>query len=293
MTGGTHLQRRAKVQAALSRARRNGQQARGPCPFCEEERGHDRFHNLAIDLRKQVYYCHRCRAGGSLSEVPLLGPEEETAPACIFPPEGYTPLWETGTLQSISFLPAVKYATERKITRELARKALVGATLDGFFAHRLIIPVLAPGGVEWLGYIARDWTGRAEKPYRYPKGMSRGGILYHPDALAAETDVPALCVESFMDAAPYWDDAVAFLGKPSHKQVPMLFTSKRPLCVALDGDAWRESEALAMRLQFEGCHAGFVRLPEKTDPGECDPAWLREEAQRSIVWHPSRPRRST
>lgn len=283
----TAKSRRGRVLAQLPRCRRSGLQARGPCPFCEAERGHDRPQNLAVHFGKQKWFCHRCRRGGSLTgaftEPEVVG-EADDLPAVFAPPQGYTPLWHEDTIRSLSFRPAIEYAKRRKITRTLAEKARLGATVEGHFAHRLIVPVLPLAGKgDWQGFIARDFTGLAERPYDYPRGMRRGEVLYHGGILALETDEPALCMESFMDTAPHWDRALGFMGKPSHAHVELLLAAKRPLCIVLDGDAWREGEALALRLRFEGKRAGFVRLPAMTDPNDCDPGWLREEARRSIV----------
>lgn len=271
------------VLEALSRAKRNGQSARGPCPFCERQRGHDRPQNMAYNLAKQAWFCQRCKRGGYLDGANHQEAAEEPLEA-VPPPEGYTPLWTADTVNSLTFRDAIDYARRRKITKTLAYKARLGVTVDGPMAFRLIVPVFLPSSDLWAGYIARDWTGKAENPYRYPAGMHRGRVLYHPEALTADREGPALLVESFMDTVLHWDDATAFMGKPSHEHVRLLLATEnaRPMAVCLDGDAWREGEALAMRLTFEGKRAGFVRLPPALDPNEIDPSWLREEARRCV-----------
>ena len=65
-------------------------------------------------------------------------------------------------------------------------------------------------------------------------------------------------------------------------QVEALKLAKRPVAIMLDGDAWEESWILAARLRFEGCRAGFVKLPPRTDPDEVPLDWARNEARRCI-----------
>jgi DNA primase len=113
--------------------------------------------------------------------------------------------------------------------------------------------------------------------------MQRGKILYNAKALYADSTLPIIAVEGVFDALPYWPHAVAFLGKPSYEQIEMLYETDRPVVVVLDGDAWRESWALAERLKLAGKKAAMVRLPPKTDPNDVDRKWLVLEARKAIA----------
>jgi DNA primase len=106
--------------------------------------------------------------------------------------------------------------------------------------------------------------------------MSR--LLYQGAQRFRETDEPLLVVEGMFDALPYIGSAVALLGKPSDIQVRMLAESRRPLVIALDGDAIRDSRALQQRLKLRGVTAGMVKLPPGMDPGDVEPSWLIQRA---------------
>jgi hypothetical protein len=95
--------------------------------------------------------------------------------------------------------------------------------------------------------------------------------LFNEAAIDVETADPLILVEGRFDALPLWPNATAFDGKPSDGQVERLRQARRPLVVALDGDAWIEGEMLAMRLELYGVRAGWLRLPPTTDPGNFRP----------------------
>ena len=102
--------------------------------------------------------------------------------------------------------------------------------------------------------------------YRYAPGGRRA--LFNEAALHVETDQPVLLVEGVFDAFPYYPNAVAFGGKPTDEQVAALLAAKRPMVSTLDGDAWQEAEALAMRLHLAGKRADWMRLPPGRDPAD-------------------------
>jgi DNA primase len=113
-------------------------------------------------------------------------------------------------------------------------------------------------------------------------GFDRERNVFNAAALAVDTDDPLLVVEGTFDALPYWPDVVALLGKPSEGQIGLLLTACRPLVVALDGDAWLESEMLAARLELDGARATWLKLPPKRDPGDLEPARVVAAARRAV-----------
>jgi len=56
----------------------------------------------------------------------------------------------------------------------------------------------------------------------------------------------------------------------------------RPVCMVLDGDAWRESKATALKLLVRGHKVGFVKLPPGRDPNDLEPQRLFDAAIESI-----------
>ena len=241
------------------------------CPLCPTRAGKD-DHRESFGLRGDTgyFHCFRCGAAGfvegnALRMLPKASARKRGASAIAMrPPEGYVPLYEGPSSSSIVALPARDYLS-RRVPRDLWRTLQIGAVFSGYYAGRVIVPVLAEDGA-WIGWVARDWTGFAERPYLYPRGMSRA-VLWNDVALRVETETPVFLVEGVFDAIAHWPDAVAALGKPSRAHTEALSVARRPVVVVLDGDAHREGWALAMRLRMD-VRAGSVRLPSRVDPDE-------------------------
>jgi hypothetical protein len=266
---------------------------RASCPFCEDEGHRDRKNSLAINAGSGGWFCHRCGTRGKLDEPPdpavaIRAAEEEAREIeAIPPPHGFTLL---GDDHSLTFSPARRYLRSRGLTRKQMRDMQIGACAQGYWAGRIIVPFVVSTLDGWYGWVGRIWTaspsphaeGADEKKYLYPSGMRRGLLLYNHDELSVETDTPLMIMEGVFDTFPFGRGAAAVLGKPSHKQVDALSQASRPIAVVLDGDAWVESHALSMRLQFDGARAGCVRLPPRTDPDEVDRAALIQAAHDCI-----------
>ncbi len=241
--------------------------------------------SLAFNSETNWYRCLRCGTKGRVKVIPdyLLrtgGILEKQEVTTFQPPDHFTPL--ASATQSIAFQTPVNYLASRGISKRIVAEAGIGACMAGKFAWRVVVPIFARKGHTWLGYSARDWTNRSPLRYRYPSGMQRGKILYNAAALDSPSKEPIIAVEGVFDALPYWPHAVAFLGKPSGEQKEMLLETERPIVVVLDGDAWRESWALAERLKLAGKKAAMVRLMPKTDPNSVNRKWLVQEARKAI-----------
>lgn len=272
----------AAVRDALRFAKRAGRTLRAECPFCESSKPGKSAPSLACDAGTGLFYCFRCTHGGKL--IPPPDPNLETPPPVegeeVVPPDGFTLLGEGDGARAMMFDEARRYASARGITDDIGRKLQVGATLTGFYGGRLILPIIE-GGV-WRGWVGRDFTGRSSKKYLYPKGMNRATLLPNIDALQVETDIPLLVVEGVLDMLPFFPHAIPLLGKCSSWQYEQLARAKRPVVLVPDGDAWRESHALSLKLQLDGVSAGAVRLPPKIDPDEVPPAAIWSAAVESI-----------
>ncbi len=257
--------------------------ARADCPFCIEAKGSaDHKSGLAINIHSGWYRCWRCQTWGRIDRPDDVAPAAARAATTdMQPPDGFLPLCEEPARTALSAWPARRYLESRGLGAGTWKAAGIGCCLTGRWQNRVVVPVLSPAG-EWWGWVSRLWSREASDPYRTAPGMVLGEHVFNHSALMVETDEPAIAVEGCFDALPYWPDGVAMLGKPKAPQVLALIEARRPVAVCLDGDAWEEAEMLALRLQFEGQRAGFVRLPPREDPNSVDPTWLREEARRCL-----------
>lgn len=256
------------------------------CPLCEERKGsRDRNFSLAVQVQSSVFTCWRCGAKGKVDEDLSDGMPEPRAPAdapeerkVFDPPEGFEPF--ATLVNSIFARPAWEYILRRLPEATVLRYGL-GACMFGRLAGRIVIPLQYPDGA-WSGWVARDWTGKLRPKYLYPPGMSRG-VMFNRKALEVETDEPVLVVEGCFDALPHLPHAVACLGKPTAHHSELLLAAKRPLAIALDGDAWVEGYALALQLRHCGKQAGFIKFDPGTDPGDfANTSGLRELARTCI-----------
>jgi hypothetical protein len=283
------------VQRALESApaQPGARRIRCPCPFCEAERGkRDVSLALSVERGTGLWYCWRCQEGGKitapdpdaapdpLADAPDPNLEE---PNEVSLPDGFACIGEGAGLHAEVLSGVRAYAASRNVTPAIAQRLGLGGCAWGRYAQRLVAPIYSRGGERvCFGWVARDTTGTSESKYLYPHGMSRGAVMYGGEALLTPSDDPAMIVEGFMDTIPYAGDAAAVLGSPSRRHVQMMLESPRPIAIVLDRDVWPKAWSLAMLLRFEGKRAGAVCLPGTADPDEVDPAWLREEARRSL-----------
>lgn len=282
----------SEVLAAVEGSRPNAKGwARGNCPFCDWRRGTaDRSKCLGVQASTGKWHCFRCRAGGMLHSEELseliddllvdVEEDETDEEACVphrLPPH-YVPLFEAPGWGNPRYARARKYARGR-VSDQIGIDAGLGACLEGRVANRVVIPVYdVVGGVD--GWAARDFTGFSTLRYMTPEGWTRS--MHNVQALIEDSPDPVFAVEGGFDSLALWPDGVGFLGKPSPEQVVELASTERPVVCALDGDAWRECEALAMQLRALGHNSvGWVRLPPKVDPAKLGDA-LRAAAPSAL-----------
>lgn len=284
-----------KVERALRGVKFGRDWIRISCPFCEELGHRDRKQSMGVKTGTGVYACFRCGQKGRLQEAPdPTAIATETAVKTITtmaPPDGFAFLGTDDGWGSASLAAARAYVTSRGVDQKACFELQIGACHSGWWAGRILIPLLVSGYDGWLGWIGRLWVdsprddaeGVHAMKYLYPKGMSRGTYLYNHDALNVETDEPLIIVEGAFDAIPFWPNAAAVLGKPSNDQMLAMESAKRPIAFVMDGDAWDVGQMSAAKLRFAGARAGFVRLPARADPDEVDRDWLMSEVRDCIT----------
>lgn len=259
---------------------------RAPCPFCVLRLGkQDRRRSLGILAGEWAYHCFRCKAAGKLRQAPtgsesLDLPDLEEEDYYLGPPEDFSEL--LGDDSMMARRPR-QYMLDRKVGKRVWKDLGIGYCTSGRAAFRVVVPVKAADKQTWLGWVGRAYSKSAQMKYVYPPGMKRGGMLFNGDALLTETDVPAIVVEGVFDALPHWPNAVACLGKPTRDQFEILAAARRPVVVALDGDAWKEGEALSMRLGFEGKQTGWIKFPPMSDPGDVNRKELLSRAYSALT----------
>jgi hypothetical protein len=262
------------VREALSRHRVNNSGfVRANCSFCDTRVGKaDRDYSFWVHHESLVYGCFKCHIKGKLDGGVAYVESEVEEPANTDPielPEHCRPV----TDKALSLESARAYLRKRGVDERLWGPLHIGACLRGSHYERVVIPLFDTEGV-LFGWVARSWSG-GKPPTLNSPGMVRG--MFNEAALFVDTEEPVVVVEGVMDALTLYPHAVAVLGKPIENQIQMLCASKRPIAVALDGDARDESWALAERLSFEGKDAWFVALPPRADPNDLGREWIMQQ----------------
>lgn len=279
------------IAAALGDAQKStGGWYRTNCPVCVMRTGKDdKRWSMGFHPDTGRYKCFRCQTGGVLtddfSDMADANPEDEEDEEIFTlpPPDGFMLLGEEPGTTADKTEEARWYLEDRNVPLATWRACGIGVTYtDKKFRNRIIVPIKDDD--TWYGYIGRIWDEESNNPlrYRYPAGMKRGGLLWNHHALFADTDTPILICEGIFDALPHFPNAISCLGKPSYNQMPALNGTSRPLVFALDGDAWQEAEAFAMKARFDGKTAAHIRFPPKTDPGDLQPGELLDMGLKAI-----------
>jgi hypothetical protein len=255
---------------------------RGDCPYCETQTGTaDKRQCFGVHVFSGNWHCFRCGAAGLLQDIPEdLESSDRQEPAAkeattIVLPEGFLPLYEEPGL-SFPFTDGPRaYLTRRGLSAAVGREAKIGVVFTGKYRGRVVVPIFDELGRVLVGWSARSYVDSPSPKYLYPVGMDRRSIVFNGAALRRDTLDPVYVVEGVFDALALWPDAIAVLGKPSSPQLELLVSTKRPIVVLLDGDAWRESLAVMLRLKVRGCTTGSVRLPPRRDPATVPIAEVR------------------
>jgi DNA primase len=268
------LRRVLEDYGILERLRRSGQDHyRGCCPIHQGE-GREAFHG---DLRKNVFHCFSCGAGGnvldlvarlercSVREAALRLQRQYLAVDVAIPPRRELP--RRGQLVTkkrdvnsvLSFRlsgleGAHPYVSARRLSRETAAHFGIGYySGPGIMSGRLAIPIHDEAG-RLVAYCGRSVT--VEDPrYRFPAAFRKSAVLFNYHRAAAFADDGVVVVEGFFDSMRVhqagFPSVVALMGAAlSRDQENLLVQRFRRVRLMLDGDqAGRmASHAAAQRL---------------------------------------------
>lgn len=165
-------------------------------------------------------------------------------------------------------VPRLPYFVERGIGPKKAHRYGIGWCEDGYFANRMIVPVLHGGDV--MFFVARYMKAKPPKGIKktlYPKGAKPGRHLFNYDrARFCET---IRIVEGVLDAVHVGKSAVATFGTSlSQYQLELLMrTAASEIIIMWDRDAIDKARALADRLA-DLWRVRVVELPDARDPDE-------------------------
>lgn len=268
--------------------RRSGvDQYRGCCPIHDGE-GRDAFH---ANLRKNVFHCFACGAGGtvldfvaamdrcSLREAALKlaslnNTHSQPAAAC----RTQLVTKKSKPLAPLSFtLRGVEsshpYLAKRGITTSTAERFGVGFYRGaGIFSGRLVIPIHDERG-QMVAYCGRA-VDATEPRYRFPPGFAKSEVLYNLHRATAAGHQTVVIVEGFFDCLKLHQagifSVVALMGSALYGTPQQALLQRfHHVILMLDGDATgrRATTEIASRLQA-GCSVQAVSLPLGMQPDQ-------------------------
>ncbi|MBA60078.1 MAG: hypothetical protein CMQ40_13025 [Gammaproteobacteria bacterium] len=179
-------------------------------------------------------------------------------------------------------LPAWKFLKRRRVSMEVTQQAGLGFARMGEHQGRIIMPIPGPRG-DWIGWVGRDTRPKPWIPYWTAKGMDRRSVFFNDAAVREDRSFPLILTEGPLDVLRHWPHAAGCLGKPAKGQIARLAKVKRPIVVALDGDAWRAGLGLARALRVRGSPKVWaLRLPPKRDLDDLDVGEVRAAVDYAV-----------
>jgi hypothetical protein len=184
------------------------------------------------------------------------------------------------------------YFKERGIGPKKAHRYRLGWCDDGYFANRLVVPVMS--GEDVVFFVARYMDAKTPKGVKktlYPKGAKPGRHLFNYDR--AKHCQTIRIVEGVLDAIHVGKSAVATFGTSlSQYQLEMLMrSSANEIVIMWDRDAIDKARSLADRLA-DLWTIRVVELPDARDPDEHSRESLRQLEQEAPQLNAAGARRS-
>lgn len=274
--------------------RRSGSdQYRGCCPIHGGE-GRDAFH---ANLRKNVFHCFACGAGGtvldlvaamercSLREAALKLAHADArihAPAAC-PTQLVTkkskPLSPLGfTLRRVD--SAHPYLVKRGIETATAERFGVGFYAgSGILSGRLVIPLHDEHG-QLVGYCGRT-VDATEPRYRFPSGFAKSELLFNLHRAIASDSSSVVVVEGFFDCLKLHQagvhSVVALMGSALYEtQRRALLQNFKRVVLMLDGDAaGRRATVASASMLRSHCTVEIIQLQQTIQPDQMSSDQIR------------------
>ena len=286
-----------RYQVKLRRSGRD--QYRGACPI-HGGQGREAFH---ANLRKNVFHCFSCSAGGSVLDFvaamdrcslreAALKLQGGTDPPQIPPrtrqlvtKKSKVPLPLGFTLRGVD--STHPYLAVRGIERATAEQFGVGFYRgSGIFGGRLVIPIHNERG-ELVAYCGRAMDGTQPR-YRFPSGFPKSEVLFNLHRAAAAGQ-QAVVVEGFFDCLKLHQAgipaAVALMGAALYdSQQRALLRHFRSLILMLDGDTAGRCATASIAAQLRPhVSVRVLHLPDQIQPDQLTTAAVREILQAHIA----------
>lgn len=270
---------------------------RGRCPIHGGE-GQDAFHG---DLRKNLFHCFSCGAGGnvrdlvarleqcSVREAALALQRRYLATACAAPQRPVWPRRDQLVTEKREGNPALRFglsvldATHPYVAARGLSQATAAVFGIGFYRGpgimrgRLAIPIHNEhGGL--VAYCGRSVAGE-EPRYRFPSGFRKSAVLFNYHRAAASAGDAVLVVEGFFDSMKVhqagFRSVVALMGAAlSRDQEDLLIERFRLVRLMLDGDragrtaSRAATQRLATRCSVHQILIGPGRQPDQMSQDE-------------------------
>lgn len=182
------------------------------CPYHNDNKP-----SMGVNVAKGLFVCYACGEKGNavkLTKKLVRGLKWKEAVEYYEPhdvndvreeiclPEEYRSFFPMSELGREGRKACEYLIQQRKIPLDLIREFRLGYCATGLFAHRVIVPVYTRGMLKT--FVARDYTGAAEKKVKYPVGSEPSGSLFGYDrAVVNNAQVIVVC-EGWADALALW-----------------------------------------------------------------------------------------
>lgn len=237
------------------------------CPFCSNTK-----FKFYVNLKKGLYYCHRCGVGGRIKtfQSPLDKFKERVSnflrpgikvvikkdPEIMLPKEIIYPIYPKHGMP-------YRYLERRQITREEQVRYRIGYCSSGNFEDRIILPVYDNGVLVY--FMGRSFTDREPRYMNSP--TSKEHVIFKSFEGKVGHAVVVEGVFSALRVAKVFP-AIALLGKiMSPGQRERIKECTDSITIMLDPDAQRNAVDLAWDMSYH-IKTWISLLEGERDPGE-------------------------